>query len=169
MPQTLGDIDRPSVFVVEQDGVPMTECRRSHPNIDHHIEHRTVHAGHIFGLARRHLREVQPAQHARRGCRAVGLPEVEMVAREFAEFAVGKPLEEDAARIAVDGRGDLPGSGDLEFTYPHVTDRVLRNELRRRPSVAATTIRWHDTSRWSPATPSQSRCALAPNTIRCTA
>ena len=45
----------------------------------------TAHARHVLRLARRHLREVQAAQHTGRRHRAVGLPQIEPVPGEAAE------------------------------------------------------------------------------------
>src|ERR1700756_3997911 len=88
---------------------------------------------------------------------------------EFGEVAVFEPFEQQSTRITMNGRGDLPGARDVEFANFQLTDHVPRSGLPRRLSRDATMIRWHGTSRWWPAIPPRSRCALAPSTIRRTA
>src|ERR1700739_673895 len=85
------------------------------------------------------------------------------------EPAIGEPFEKQTAGVAMDGRGDLPGAGDVKLASFHLTDHVRRSEPQLRPSADATRIRWSGTSQWWRANPLRSRYVLAPSTIRRTA
>src|SRR5271166_1340425 len=165
MSETLGEIHRAAVLIVEQHRIPATECRRSDADVDDDVEHRPTQAGHVFRLAWRQFGEVQPPQHPRRRHRTVGLAQVEHVTGERTELLLGEPLEEKPAVIDVKARRYLPRPRHSQLTNRHLTARVRRTALRRLLSTAPTTSRCAGTSRLFRAGRWRSRYALAPNTI----
>ena len=121
VPEALGDVDRAAVDVVEQDRVPLAEGRRSDPDVDDEVEDRAVGGGHVLGLARRDVGEVDAADDAALRDRGVALREVEAVSDRLLEAVEAVPLEEDSAVVAELLRGDLVAVGDLQFTDLHGT------------------------------------------------
>ena len=79
MAEPLGDIEGRSRLVIEFNGVPLTECRRTNPNIDDHIEDPTGEALHVLRLTGRDEREMNAAHGADPRDRDVHLLQVELV------------------------------------------------------------------------------------------
>ena len=107
-------------------------------HVDDDVEHGAGDARDVLRLAGRHVGEVDAADHAGGGHRAVRLGELEVTSDGLAERRRLEPLEEHAARVAVlDGR-DLVGAVDRQRADLH-SGRVYHRD--RRPEILHSLVR----------------------------
>ena len=98
VPEALADIDRTTIDGVDPYDVVLAERRGSDPKVDDDVEAGSGDAGHVLRLAGRDLGEVDAAQHAAGGHRAVHLGQLERVAEHVGHPVGAVPLEEQTPR-----------------------------------------------------------------------
>ena len=108
MPEALGQVKATTVFAIEFEGLPLTECRRSHPDINGDIQNRTVKALNVLGLTWRHICEVNPAHCPLLGDGDIHLLQVELVPNGLSERRTLVGLQEHTAVIWTEDRLENP-------------------------------------------------------------
>lgn len=119
MAETLGDVDRLAVDIVEANRVPLPKRRRTDADVDDVVDDCTACAGDVLRLARRHIGEVDTSDCAPLRDRGVGLLEVERMPNSFSELVEAVVLEEHASVVGELLRRDLEATGNAEFANLH--------------------------------------------------
>ncbi|MDQ1598450.1 MAG: hypothetical protein QOI70_1874, partial [Microbacteriaceae bacterium] len=97
--ESLGDVDRAVVDVIQSHRVPLSECRGTDPNVDDEVEYRPVRARHVLRLTKRNLGVVDAADNALLGHGSVRLAKCQRVPDRLLESVEPIALKEDAAVI----------------------------------------------------------------------
>src|ERR1700693_2354567 len=92
MAEPFGHEYRVPVLLGEFYGGPAPVTRRSDPDVDDHVHDRPGRTDHVFCLTRRHVAEVDPADHAPFGDRAIRLDDPQIPGRSHHNPATSKPL-----------------------------------------------------------------------------
>ena len=99
MTQPLRDVQAGAALIVQLDGLPVTEGRRTHPNVDHDIQDPTGEALDVLRLTGRHIGEVDPAHRALLGHRDVHLLQIKCMPQGLGQHVLLEGLKEDPAII----------------------------------------------------------------------
>ena len=118
--EPLGEVDGPPVDVVQENRIPLAEGRRADPDVDGEVEDGAAQAGHVFGLRRRDVGEVDAAHGSRLRHGGVRLAQVEPVAHGLLEGARLVGFQEHPAVVGELPGCDLPGAGNRQLADLHV-------------------------------------------------
>ena len=115
-------------LVVKLVTLPAPERRRARPDVDEHVEDRPARAAHQL----RHARlEVHAAQHPARRARVVVLDPL-VVHAELGERRRPERLEEEAARVPVDGGLEEKRAFEAGFEAVHGVSASTRSQIKAR-------------------------------------
>ncbi len=110
MTQTLAYVDGAPIDVVENDGVPRPERRRTHPYVHYDVEDGAPNAGDVLRLPGRHVGEMEAPDDPAGGDRNVRLRDRHAVTDRLGERALVVRLEKDPPGVRELSRRNLPGA-----------------------------------------------------------
>ena len=119
MADSFRDVEGVPVRIIKQHALPSPEGRRADAEVDNGVEYRTPHAGHVFGLAGRHIGEVDAAHGTSGGHGHVRLGQPQRVPHRLGEPVEPVPLKEEASCVAVLRGDDLPGTLNSQRQHLH--------------------------------------------------
>jgi hypothetical protein len=129
--------DGPPRRAVELDRGPAAVCRRSHSQIDDHIEDGTGQAGNVLRLAGRDICEMNPSDDPAPRYRAVGLGDVWTVPEAALEVALAEPFEKASPDVLMNTWRKNPCPVDIESLHAETVDGPRRASQRTRATSQA--------------------------------
>ena len=118
------------VHVIDDDGVPLPERRRTDADVHDEVDERPARRAHVFRLPRRHEGVVNAAGNGLGRDRHIGLAQVERMTDGFLQLLVAVGLEERSPLVTPNYGSELEGTGDRKGANLHLDSLASRLRLQ---------------------------------------